>query len=78
MPSTIPADIDLIGTTAGSVWHVLNAQGPITIAKLVKETGAPRDTVMQGLGWLAREGKIAYFDGARSKRVGLASHNGEG
>jgi hypothetical protein len=78
MPSTIPAEVDLIGTTAGSVWHVLNSQGPVTIAKLVKETGAPRDVVMQGLGWLAREGKIAYFDGARAKRVGLTSHNGEG
>jgi hypothetical protein len=78
MPSTIPAELDLIGTTAGSVWHVLNSQGPVTIARLVKETGAPRDVVMQGLGWLAREGKIAYFDGGRAKRVGLASHNGEG
>lgn len=77
MPSTIPAEIELIGMTAGSVWHVLNAHGPITIPRLVKETGAPRDAVMQGIGWLAREGKIAYYDGARGKRIGLVSHNGE-
>ena len=60
MPSSIPAEIDLIGTTAGSVWQVLNANGPITVARLVKETGAPRDVVMQGIGWLAREGKGFY------------------
>lgn len=78
MPSTIPAEIELIGTTAGNVWQVLNANGPVTVARLVKETGAPRDVVMQGIGWLAREGKVAYFDGSRTKRVGLVSHNGEG
>lgn len=78
MPSSIPAEIDLIGTTAGNVWQVLNASGPISVARLVKETGAPRDMVMQGIGWLAREGKVAYFDGGRTKRVGLVSHNGAG
>ena len=46
--------ITQIGETAGTIWQVLNARGPLTIAKLVKEIDAPRDVVMQGLGWLAR------------------------
>ncbi len=36
-----------IGETAGQVWHLLSDKSPLTIAKLVKEVDAPRDTVMQ-------------------------------
>lgn len=64
-------EMDLIGKTAGAIWHFLREEGPVTLTKLSKEIDAPRDVVMQSLGWLAREGKIAYFDGARTKRVGL-------
>ena len=41
-----------IGDTAGKVWHLLDEKGSLTIAKLVKEIDAPRDVVMQALGWL--------------------------
>ncbi len=60
-----------IGETAGVIWQVLNAKGPVTIAKLVKEIGAPRDVVMQGLGWLAREDKVSIEEEARSRIVSL-------
>ncbi len=53
-----PTSIALIGETAGVVWRTLNKAGPMSLAKLVKAAGQPRDTVMQALGWLAREGKI--------------------
>ena len=46
-----------IGQTAGAVWHLLSEKGPQTIAKLVKEIDAPRDTVMQALGWLRAKTK---------------------
>lgn len=64
-------EMDLIGKTAGAIWHFLREEGPVTLTKLSKEIDAPRDVVMQSVGWLAREGKIAYIDGARTKRVGL-------
>ena len=64
-------EMDLIGQTAGAVWHFLREEGPVTLTRLSREIDAPRDVVMQSLGWLAREGKIAYFGGARTKRVGL-------
>ena len=60
-----------IGETAGLVWHALNDNGPLSPAKLVKLVDAPRDTVMQAIGWLAREGKIGLDDTARGRVVSL-------
>lgn len=60
-----------IGETAGQVWQALHSGGQLTIAKLVKEVDAPRDVIMQALGWLAREGKIQIEETARSRVVSL-------
>ena len=60
-----------IGETAGMVWKALNAAGPMSMAKLVKATGQPRDTVMQALGWLAREDKITIEENGRARIVSL-------
>jgi hypothetical protein len=43
----------------------------MSLAKLVKTVGEPRDTVMQALGWLAREDKIWIEDEGRSRMVSL-------
>lgn len=58
-----------IGETAGAVWRALDAKGPLTMAKLVKAVGQPRDTVMQALGWLAREDKICIQQGKGQSRI---------
>jgi hypothetical protein len=60
-----------IGTVAGQVWQYLHTHGPVTLSKLAREIEAPRDLVMQGVGWLAREGKIAFHEGPRSKTISL-------
>ena len=60
-----------IGDVAGTVWNVLSQQGPLTVAKLVKAVGEPRDAVMQALGWLAREGKIQIDEQQRRRIVSL-------
>ena len=62
--------LDQIGEAAGVIWHLINDNGPLSVTKLVKEVDAPRDLVMQALGWLAREGKITIEDG-RTKTVSL-------
>ena len=67
-----PDRIDSIGTVAGLVWHYLNENGPATLSQLAREIDAPRDLVMQGVGWLARENKIVFQKGARGKRVALS------
>jgi len=59
-----------IGETAGEVWRALADKGPLTTSRLVKEIDAPRDVVMQALGWLAREDKIDIEDG-RTRTVML-------
>jgi len=60
-----------IGEMAGVVWKTLDDSGPLSLAKLVKAIDAPRDTIMQALGWLAREDKIVIEDTSRGKLVSL-------
>jgi hypothetical protein len=47
-----------IGEAAGKIWQVLKANGSLGKAQLAKATGLPGDLLNQGIGWLAREGKI--------------------
>jgi hypothetical protein len=71
MPSQAPI-VAHIGETAGAVWKALYSSGPMSMARLVKLVGEPRDTVMQAIGWLAREGKIVIEDQGRSRIIALA------
>ncbi len=68
--STTP-HVELIGKAAGKVWKALSKHGPMSMARLVKTVGEPRDVVMQGLGWLAREGKVWIEEEGRSRVVSL-------
>ncbi len=63
--------IEQIGETAGQVWNLLNREGPLSLAKVVKGAGLQRDVVMQALGWLAREGKINIEEEGRKRMVSL-------
>jgi hypothetical protein len=60
-----------VGDIAGDIWKALSENGPLSMAKLVKAVGEPRDSVMQGLGWLAREGKVNIEDDGRNRMVSL-------
>ena len=63
--------VDQIGDTAGTVWRILTERGPLTMAKLVKAVGEPRDAVMQALGWLAREEKVWIEEDGRRRIVSV-------
>lgn len=63
--------VEQIGETAGVIWRLLSDRGPLTTARVVKESGAPRDLAMQALGWLAREDKITIDAESRSRTVAL-------
>ncbi len=63
--------IALIGDTAGVVWQTLNVHGPMSMAKLIKAVGQPRDVVMQAVGWLAREDKISIEEDGRTRIISL-------
>jgi predicted transcriptional regulator len=60
-----------IGDTAGVVWKTLSEQGPLSMTRLVKAVGQPRDTVMQAVGWLAREDKVRIEEEGRTRVVSL-------
>ena len=72
MTSELPhSSVVQIGETAGAVWHVLDKDGAMSFTKLVKRVDAPRDLVMQAVGWLAREEKIDVKPTARGRVVSL-------
>jgi Winged helix-turn-helix domain (DUF2582) len=61
--------VDSIGEMAGVVWHTLQKDGPMSFAKLVRTVGAPRDSVHQAVGWLARENKLRIDERSRGRLV---------
>ena len=63
--------VQQIGETAGAVWHALDENGSLSLAKLVDQVGGNRDVVMQAVGWLAREGKIEIAETKRGRIVSL-------
>jgi len=69
--ATPTVGVQQVGETAGLVWHTLQDQGPLSLAKLAKMIDAPRDVVMMAVGWLAQEGKIDLEDGSRGRVVSL-------
>jgi hypothetical protein len=60
-----------IGETAGVIWHTLKDEGPLSLTKLVKAVEAPRDLIMQAIGWLAREDKIDIEETSRGRVISL-------
>lgn len=63
--------IERMGETAGIIWGILAEHGPMSVSALAKRTGLSRDFVMEGIGWLGREGKILITDEGRSRIVTL-------
>ena len=66
-----------IGTMAGAIWHALEANGEMTMAKLKKEVKAPSPLFDWAIGWLAREGKIILTTEKRTIRVCLHGWHGQ-
>ena len=60
-----------IGQTAGDVWQMLSINDSLSLAKLAKSIDAPRDVVMQAVGWLAREDKIEIEETKRGRFIRL-------
>ena len=71
METTMSSPTQQIGEVAGQIWHALHEQGRLSQTKLVKAIEAPRDMVMLGLGWLAREDKIEFEETSRGRVISL-------
>ena len=53
--------IELIGTNAGKVWNALHEGGKMSLKALKKATKIKAEKDMYaGLGWSAKEGKLAF------------------
>ena len=55
--------IELIGTNAGLVWNALNEGVKMSVKAVKKATKIKTEKdVYAALGWLAKEGKLAFED----------------
>lgn len=62
-----------IGEAAGIVWkHLSESESPLTLAALKKSSGLKADEVAAAIGWLAREGKLAFETERRRTLIMLA------
>lgn len=71
MATVTTSGIEQIGETAGIVWNLLADHGQMSPAKLAKAIDAPRDVVMQAVGWLAREDKVEIEESSRGRVICL-------
>ena len=52
--------LDNIGHIAGAIWHYLEENNEATVTKITREIGETERSVLMGVGWLAREGKLDF------------------
>ncbi len=52
--------LDNIGNVAGAIWHYLEINNEASVTKLTREINENERTVLMGVGWLAREGKLEF------------------
>jgi hypothetical protein len=55
-----------IGSTAGMIWHTLDAKGDLSLAQLKKEVNGKTPIFDWAIGWLAREDKVVITQEKRS------------
>lgn len=63
---------DLIGNYAGAVWEALSTSGKSTFKEVKKATKLKDKEMYLAIGWLAREGKLAFEDSGDEKDPILA------
>ena len=63
--------MDQIGTSAGQIYEYLNSNGESSFAKMKKELDLKSNFADLGLGWLAREDKVAISKKGTSVSVRL-------
>ena len=61
-----------IGSDAGCVWQVLDAQGTKSVKELKKATKLTEKEIYAAIGWLAREEKLAFHEDENDLFISLA------
>ena len=62
-----------IGENSGRVWKHLTEQPSATPKQLSKALNLKESEVYMAIGWLAREGKLAFDADGKTIKVGLAT-----
>lgn len=62
-------NVEQIGTWAGLVWGALNVADVLGIKQIRKVTKLKDKEVVCALGWLAREGKVAFEESGDDKEI---------
>ena len=60
-----------IGEAAGKIWKPLNSKGAMSKSQIAKVTKLSTNLVNQGIGWLAREGKLTTENNKRAELIKL-------
>ncbi len=62
---------NLVGETAGQVWHLLNSNGPQTLPQLKKKLDGTGPLLDFAIGWLVREDRVDISRENRTLRLRL-------
>ena len=63
--------IDEIGENAGRVWQYLSQHSPASPQEIKKVLKLDEALLYMAIGWLAREGKLAFEGEGKKARVSL-------
>ena len=66
--------LENIGSVAGAIWHYLENNDEATVTKLTREIRESERTVLMGVGWLAREGKLDFEQRKQGTYITLKTH----
>ena len=69
--------LENIGNMAGAIWHYLEENNEVTVTKLTRELGETERTVLMGIGWLAREGKLDFEKRKQGTYITLKAHQSD-
>ena len=60
-----------IGTNAGIIWRIMENHMSWNYAELKEKSGLSDMDLCAAIGWLARENKIEFDNGAKEQRIYL-------
>jgi len=60
-----------IGETAGEIWKLLKSEGPCSTSAIARKMKQPQSIVNMGIGWLAREDKVAFTQTKQGMSISL-------
>ena len=69
--------LDNIGHIAGTIWHYLEQNNEATATKITREIGETERSVLMGIGWLAREGKLDFNKRKQGTYITLKTHQSD-